>query len=296
MASGLETETQWRAAARLSNQRLVEAPVEGQLGMSVDEMSPAGVRTRMPIPVGELAEAGGGLAVATSVLADTAAGIAFSAHRGHGGPTIELRLDHVSAPTEQARWLIAEASVLHEVAGAAYLAATVRDDTGQEVARATGHFLLTRGSLGAGPPPLPDSSAVESPELGGPAARTLPGRADELFRALAPGGDPADWVLSASEWLANARYDVHGGVLLAIGQLAQHRFQEADGAALALTPLRIETDYLRPVPVDGGELRCRTAYVRRGRAFRSVRSELIRADGQLATVVNGLWSSVEGPI
>jgi acyl-coenzyme A thioesterase PaaI-like protein len=292
MASGVETETQWRTAARLSNQQLVEAPVEGQLGMSVDELSPAGVRTRMPIPVGELAEAGGGLEVATSVLADTAAGVALSAYQGHGGPTIELRLDHVAAPAEQARWLIAEAAVLHEAAGAAYLAAVVRDDTGQEVARAAGHFVLARGSRGGASPPLPNSSAGEPAERGGPASEMT----DGLFRTLAPGGDPADWVLSASEWLANARYDVHGGVLLAIGQLAQRRFQEADDASAALAPLRIETDYLRPVPADGGELRCRTGYVRRGRSFCTLRSELARADGQLAAVVNGLWSSAGSSI
>jgi len=88
-------------------------------------MSPAGVRTRMPIPVGELADAGGGLEVATSVLAHRRGYRPLRAP-GSCGPTIELRLDHVSAPTEQARWLIAEASVLHEVAGAAYLAATVQ--------------------------------------------------------------------------------------------------------------------------------------------------------------------------
>jgi len=87
MASGLETETQWRAAARLSNQRLVEAPVwRARLGMSSTRCPRPGVRTRMPIPVGELADAGGGLEVATSVLADTAAGIALSAAPGHGGP------------------------------------------------------------------------------------------------------------------------------------------------------------------------------------------------------------------
>jgi len=293
MTSGVETGARWRTAARLSNQRLVEAPVEGQLGMSVDEMSPAGVRTRMPIPVGELAEAGGGLEVATSVLADTAAGVALSAYQGHGGPTIELRLDHVAAPTERARWLIAEASVRHEVAGAAYLAAMVRDDTGSEVARATGHFLLARGSRGVAPPPLPNSSSVAPSEHGGPATKTM---SDGLFRALVPGADPADWALPASEWLANARYDVHGGVLLAIGQLAQRRIQEADGTGAELTPLRIETDYLRPVPADGGELRCRTAYVRRGRSFCTLRSELARADGKLAAVVNGLWSSAGGSI
>jgi acyl-coenzyme A thioesterase PaaI-like protein len=292
MASGVETETQWRTAVRLSNQRLVEAPVERQLGMSVDEMSPAGVRTRMPIPVGELAGAGGGREVATSVLADTAAGLALSAYQGHGGPTIELRLDHVAAPAERARWLIAEAAVLHEVAGAAYLAAVVCDDTGQEVARATGHFVLARGSRGVASPPLSHSSAGEPSERGGPASEMT----DGLFRALAPGADPADWVLPASEWLANARYDVHGGVLLAIGQLAQRRFQEADDASAALTALRIETDYLRPVPADGGELRCRTGYVRRGRSFCTLRSELARADGQLAAVVNGLWSSAGSSI
>lgn len=138
----------------------------------------------LPIPAGELAERVGGLTVATNVLADTVGGAALAAYRGrgYGGPTIELCLDHVAAPSGAATVLVAEAEVLHEVGGAACLAGEVRDNTGVVVARISGHFpLLSNGAPGR-PRPVPGRLAVAA-RLGmavrlGPALGVRPGGAD----------------------------------------------------------------------------------------------------------------------
>lgn len=267
MTSGVETEP-----VRTINGHLFGAPVEGQLGMRLVELSAGRSLARVPIP---WAEGPAGLALARTVLVDTAGGVALAAYRGrgHGGPTIELRLDHVAPPAPHASALVAEARVRHEVGGAAFLSGEIRDDTGGVVAVASGHFLLlSRGAKF-------DPERVRRPERGADGA---------LFRALRPAeGDPGRWPLRAERALANGRGDVHGGVLLAIGEVAQRRFQA--GEAGELLPLRVAADYLRPVPADGGELLCRTEYVRRGRTVRTLRSELVRSDGQVATVINGAW-------
>lgn len=59
-----------------------------------------------------------------------------------------------------------------------------------------------------------------------------------------------------------------------------------------MTPLTVQAQYLLPAPAQGAELTCRTSYVRRGRAFSTVRTELVRPDGRIATLVTGLWSAL----
>jgi acyl-coenzyme A thioesterase PaaI-like protein len=299
MASGLETGTTVRTAAWQETGWLLSGPVEGRLGMRVTALSPDGSRLRLPIPPDSPVSEGPsspGLILALNVLADTAGGIALSACQGtgEGGPTIELRLDHVAAPADGASWLIGEGALQHEAAGAGYLSISVSDDTGRVLVRAVGHYLSRRRPARPSPPGPAAATEGAGAELGCPADEV--GKPDALLRALAPAGDdPALWVLPAAAELANMRQDVHGGALLTIGHLAQQRFVHADTAAgESMTPLSIQAQYLLPVPADGSELRCRTEYVRRGRAFRTVRSELVRPDGRVATVVSGLWSAANG--
>jgi acyl-coenzyme A thioesterase PaaI-like protein len=300
MASGLETGTTVRTAAWQEPGWLVAGPVEGRIGMLATALSPDGSRLRIPIPPGSPGSGGTSrqsspwLVLALNVLADTAGGIALSAYRetGDGGPTIELRLDHVAAPAEGASWLIGEGALLHEAGGASNLSISVTDDTGRVLVRAVGHYLSLRRAPQPSAPGLDAESDDASAGPGCPADEV--GKPDALLRALAPAGDdPALWVLPAAAELANPRQDVHGGALLTIGHLAQQRFVHADAAAGAsMTPLSLQAQYLLPVPADGGELSCRTGYTRLGRSFRTVRTELVRPDGRVATVVSGLWSAV----
>jgi acyl-coenzyme A thioesterase PaaI-like protein len=290
MASGLETETELTTSSWRDGGRLVSGPIEGRLGMLVTELSPAGSRSRLPIPAEDPDGERAGLALAINVLADTAGGLALSAHvgGGDGGPTIELRLDHAARPAEGASWLFAEAELLHEAGGAGYLSIAVTDDTGRSVVRSAGHYLLRRRKPRQADAPGPELDG----ELGCP--RDEVGVPDALLRALAPtGGNPEVWHLLAAEQLANPRGDVHGGALLTIGELAQRRFLAGGaGAEDRMTPLTLQAQYLLPAPARGAELTCRTSYVRRGRAFSTVRTELVRPDGRIATLVTGLWSAV----
>lgn len=290
-------------AAEVASRRLMATSVEGCLGAYVTEFGDNAAQLRMPIPRGDLARGGVGDAVALNVIADTAGGLAISAYRAAGlsGPTIELRVDHVAPSADDAGWLIAESTVSHEVAQAGHATVVVRDDTDRVLARAQGHYVLP--VLGAAPD-WPTEGAVA--ELGRP---------DALLAALGHGGsDPANWTVRTTSALANPRGQVHGGILLAMGQLAQLRVQaphlrapdfdardlrspglgaELGGPALP-RPMSLQVEYLRPVPTDGSEASCQTGYVRRGRRFRTLRTELVRADGRVATIVTGLWS-VGGP-
>lgn len=299
MASGLETETELRTISWRDGGWLLSGPIEGRLGMLVTELSPAGSRARLPIPAEDPDGERAGLALAINVLADTAGGVALSAYVGGagGGPTIELRLDHVARPAEEASWLFGEAEVLHEVGGSGYLSIAVTDDTGRSVARAGGHYLLRRPrakeSDPAGPAPGSERGAGPDTELGCPSDEV--GVPDVLLSALAPtGDDPEVWRLPAVGELANPRGDVHGGALLTVGELAQRRFLAASTGG-PMTPLTVQAQYLLPAPARGGEVTCRTSYVRRGRSFSTVRTELVRPDGRIATLVTGLWSALDRP-
>src|SRR5882724_873435 len=181
MASGLETETELTTRSWRDGGWLVSGPIEGRLGMLVTELSPAGSRSRLPIPAEDPDGERAGLALAINVLADTAGGLALDAHvgGGHGGPTIELRLDHAARPAEGASWLFAEAELLHEAGGAGYLSIAVTDDTGRSVVRAGGHYLLRSRKPRQADAPGPERDG----ELGCP--RDEVGVPDALVRALA---------------------------------------------------------------------------------------------------------------
>lgn len=290
MASGLNTTG--RTVAEQVGDRLRNTPVEGGFGLRMSELGADGGRLRLPIPLGEPDRDGRpdsvGVAVALDVLADTAGGVTVSTclGKGIGSPTIELRIDHVAPPAEDAGWMVAHSTVSHEVAGAGYATALVHDDTGRLLARASGYYVVATPETTLGERPSPDRPA---PAFAGVGPNDGPGA---LLAALTPSGDdPAEWSLPAAPALANLRGHVHGGVLMALGELAQRRLQLTD-LSRDVVPrlLTVRAEYLRPAPVDGTALRCRTGYVRRGRRFRTLRSELVRADGRVATIVTGLWS------
>src|SRR3954463_12366347 len=109
-------------AAELASRRLMATAVEGCLGAYVSELGDNTAQLRMPIPRGDLARGGVGGAVSLNVIADTAGGLAICAYRAAAlsGPTIELRVDRVAPPADDAGWLIADSTVSHEVAQAGY--------------------------------------------------------------------------------------------------------------------------------------------------------------------------------
>jgi acyl-coenzyme A thioesterase PaaI-like protein len=201
------------------------------------------------------------------------------------GPTVELRVDLAAEPATQARWLFGQGSLRYLGSGGALLGAEVTDDTSRSIAVASAWFV----ALPSGSEPAPPISGCAG-QFDGPGS---------LLAALAAGrprsagpGDDGRWEVSAAPAMSNPRDQVHGGVLLAIGRRAQWHAQHTDVAdAGALRPLSLTAEYLRPVPADGAAVSCRSSYVRRGRAFRTLRTELLRADGKVAATVTGLWTS-----
>jgi uncharacterized protein (TIGR00369 family) len=95
--------------------------------------------------------------------------------------------------------------------------------------------------------------------------------------------------------LANPREQIHGGVVVALAELAQRDVREAATSPGAAAPrlLSMAVDYLRPADCDGTPLACRSEYTRHGKRFSTLRTELVRPDGRLAAIGTGLWSAVE---
>lgn len=277
-------------------ERIMTSPVEGCLGLRLAGSRPDSLTLRMPIPAAEAAHRREvGLVTVLAVLADVAGGLSVVVLQsaGLGAPTVELRIDHAGPPAPEARELLAEATVSHTGPGVAYSMITVRDDTGRLVARGQGHYVRNEGRDDNRPASIDKGAPIDNIP-GGPIAvddedRDRP---EALLDDLAPllpdtVPDPAEWRLPVTTRMANARRQVQGGVLLAIGQLAQRRVQLADGGEAR--PLSVQVEYLRPAPIEDPELTVRTGYVRRGRRFRTLRTELVRADGRIATSITGLW-------
>ncbi|MBY8862891.1 PaaI family thioesterase [Nocardia sp. CA2R105] len=84
--------------------------------------------------------------------------------------------------------------------------------------------------------------------------------------------------------LLNSRGTLHGGVLMALAQLAQEHSCRV--ASLQVRPLRLNVTYLRPAS-GGGSLEFRSAFVRRGRRLWTLRTEIVRPDGVTAAIATG---------
>jgi acyl-coenzyme A thioesterase PaaI-like protein len=265
-------------AKRAVFERMGRIPADSSFGVQVSDLLADGVRLRAPVP----ADPDVLTPVALCVLVDASCGCAMAQAQGGGlsGPTIELRIDHAATPAPGATWLTAESTLRFHAGGATYLTARVADNTGQLLAMAQGHFVMLAPDADPGEP-LP--------------SRPRPGTADVLAALNSAGTDPANWDVPAVWQLSNPRGQVHGGVLMGIAQLAQRRMQLTDlsngvSGGTAPRPLSITAEYLRPALADGGQLHCRTEYARRGRRFRTLRTDLVRPDGRVATTVTGLWS------
>jgi acyl-coenzyme A thioesterase PaaI-like protein len=270
------------AAMSVVMARMAQIPADSLFEVQVTDLLPDGVRLRSPIQPDRDVLAPVGLCV----LVDAAGGCAMAQAQGSGlsGPTIELRVDHLGEPASGATWLIAESTLRCDIGGATYLTVRVTDDTGGLLAMAQGHFVMLPPDADRGEPLPP---------------RPKPATVDLVAALTSAGADPANWDVPAIWPLSNPRGQVHGGMLMGIGQLAQRRMQLAEcstGASSGVSngtvprPLSIAAEYLRPALADGGPLHCRTEYARRGRRFRTLRTELVRVDGRVAATVTGLWS------
>jgi acyl-coenzyme A thioesterase PaaI-like protein len=79
-----------------------------------------------------------------------------------------------------------------------------------------------------------------------------------------------------SAGMVNGMGTVHGGVLTALADLAQECFRGRHGVT---RPLSLTVESLRPTDVAAGVLICHSSFIRRGRRFWAVRTEIRRPDG-----------------
>jgi uncharacterized protein (TIGR00369 family) len=84
--------------------------------------------------------------------------------------------------------------------------------------------------------------------------------------------------------MQNSMGTVHGGVLAALADGAQEAFRDRAGAT---RPLSLTVEYLRPAHVADRLLSCHSAFVRRGRRFWTVRTEIRRPDGRVVLQATG---------
>jgi acyl-coenzyme A thioesterase PaaI-like protein len=258
------------------------ARVEGTLGVRVEEITEEHLLVGAPLPRRDGRLDPMGVLALSCVLSDTGSGIASSIGQayGDGGATVELRMDLAGPPHPDASRLQVAARRLSTVGGAALSESVLRDDLGTVLGRARGHFALSFSG-----------SVFESDDLPPPDGRE---RALELCDALAlePGDDPTERVVDVPGLLANSRGHLHGGLAIALAQQVQGQVRGADLSDAAGPPrlVSMTMDYLRPAICDGTPLTFRTDYVRRGRRFSTVRTEVVRADGRVADVATGLWT------
>ncbi|NMH99415.1 PaaI family thioesterase [Pseudonocardia sp. K10HN5] len=258
--------------------RFAGAAVEGALGAVPLELVPGRFRLQVPLTPAVLDDEGRVIPAVLAVVADTSVGICV--HSGvpnsAGGPTVELRVDHVGPVGPGAAHLLVAADAVHVDTSTGSARVVLTDDTGALVAHGVG------------------TMAVEQAVDGVPTRLRLPTVLPDVvydFAAVAglatadPGGDPAELRAPLTPAMANMRAQLHGGVLMAIAHAAQDRFQAGRGGPVRR--LTFGVDYLRPVPLDGGGLMCRSAFVRHGRRFRTVRTEVVRADGKVAAIATG---------
>ncbi|MBP2369366.1 PaaI family thioesterase [Pseudonocardia parietis] len=277
-----------------TRERMRWAPVETGLGMEPDPSSSRD-RTRLRAPLHDGVRTGDGrvLTVLPALLADSGIGylVYSTARLDAGAPTLDLRIDLAGAPAPDARWLVAELTLLHLDDEIGVGRAEMRDDTGVLVAHAVVTMALTAV------PDRPGGLARPGGSIDPDAAPRTDGTGSTDgadFRSTLPPFDPArlapenleiddatgDAVFTPGPSTVNLNGTTHGAVLSGLAQSAQASHLRRAGAD-QVRPLSLTVDFLRPAHVDT-TLRARSEIVRDGRRFWSVRTELLLPDGRPA--------------
>ncbi len=243
--------------------RLAASSVEAGLGLVPVAIRPGHLRARLPLDPscfrsdGEL-----GIAV-VAVAADCGFGVAASSKRTRagGGSTVELRLDRAGPVSPGARELRVEGWALQvgEASGSGRV--EIRDDTGSLVAHGVGVMYFDAPATGREGQRVNQASGAFDP-------RTV------LVRPASDDGAVAIALLS--EEAHNGNGTMHGGVLTALADLAQEHFRDRHGSTRSVS---LTAEFLRPAFAGSGALTCHSAFVRRGRTFWTVLTELRRPDG-----------------
>lgn len=254
---------------------LAGSPVEGGLGITPVAARPGHFRAHVPLPSGAV---GGNGRVSTTVLAVAAdCGLGVGVHStlpgSFGGPTVQLRLDWAGGQLPpDTPFLQVEGWALDSgpVCGSGRV--EIREPSGALVATAVGLMAMTATARQESPEP--ESGAdVRRPRCTPDTVQVHPESVDRSLVAV-----------PLTPAMENSLGSVHGGVLMAVADVAQAAFRDHHGAT---RPLSLTVEYLRPARVDAGLLSCRSSFVRRGRRYWTVSTEVRRPDGTPVIVGTG---------
>jgi uncharacterized protein (TIGR00369 family) len=230
-------------------------------GVENVERSGSGIRASMPVGAW-LADPAGVIGPgALGVLADDVLGYAILAHRSGEGWSVstEITIDLLAAVPASATRVYAEAAALQIGHHGAYSTGRVHDEDGRLLAQCSQRARFIP-PLDADPGPDPGCALVAGREAG---------NLYQLLGAEVAGDDEAtDISVEVNHALANPRGNLHGGVAIALSELAANRaLARTDGPSLAPSSLRI--CYARPVRA-GATMHVRPAVTYRGRSLASV--------------------------
>lgn len=256
---------------------LVLSAVEAGLGLTGVRTGPGRAEFQAPLAPGSLGPGRRLPPTLLAVAADAAVASAVFAHPASSptGVTVELRVDQLAPVAPEARHLDVTAVALGVTDGFGSGRAEFRDDRGTLIAHAVG--VMVGDSDGRAPL--------------GPRSDARPPMDPEAVR-IQPLGDGSARV-DVSVGMLNSRGMLHGGVLMALAQLAQDHCHHTAGAAPR--PLRLGVSYLRPAPGEDS-LHFRSEYVRRGRRLWTLRTEVVRSDGAVAAIATGTGAISAVPV
>jgi uncharacterized protein (TIGR00369 family) len=249
---------------------LAASPVEGGLGLVPVEARPGYVRARVPVGISGLRPDGRVSSLLLAVAADCGLGVSVhsSVPGSAGGPTVEMRLDLAGSPAPSTGELEVEGRALDvgPVTGSGRV--EIRDASGGLVATAVGLMAIDRLAGDAEGRPV-DLSARLDPET---------------VVVLTESTDGSVAAAPLADGMKNNMGTVHGGVLAALADAAQEAFRDRHGMT---RPLAFTVDYLRPARVEERLLSCHSSFIRRGRRFWTVRTEIRRPDGTPVVQASG---------
>lgn len=262
----------------VTEEPIVFSAVEAGIGLTGVRTGPGRAEFRAPLAPGALGPDGGLSPTLLSVAADAAVATAVFAHPAGSptGVTVELRVDRLAPVAPEARHLDVTAVALGVTDGFGSGRAEFRDERGTLIAHAVGVMVGDTD----GRAPLGSGGEVAYPPMDPEIVR---------IRPLMDGSARVD----VSVGMLNSRGMLHGGILMALAQLAQEHCHLTAGAVPR--PLRLDVCYLRPAPGEDS-LHFRSEYVRRGRRLWTLRTEVLRSDGAIAAIATGTGAISAAPV
>ena len=300
--------------------KVAPSPVRLLTGIQFTELGPGTVTFTMPITGWLRTPQGIATAGAAAILADLplASAIQTVLPPATGYVTTELSINMVR-PVPSTGHLIARGRLVHCGRQLGLSETFVTDDAGRLIAHGTSRCVIFRPAAGVPSPPTDEIpvAPVEDHDWTPPFERPVAGvildaeiwRARsglEILRAQLAGSlphAPIHYLLGvrlievdegtsalsmpASGWLTSMTGMVLGGVTACLADLAlATAVQTTVPAGTAYAPTDLRTQFIRPIPADGGSIIARASVVHRGRSIAIARAEVTNDKGKLLALAS----------